>query len=218
VNALQKKEQLWLFVGWRSSSEEQQQRGAAAARSNNSEEQQQRGAAAASSSSSSSDEQQQRGAATASSSPSGRALPRRGCCSACTAAQLKGGFVDVDVKERVLALCAVVECFLAVEGKAPTVTRLLETGSKDYRTDWTGGKGSWSRKKTRAFLIYSLIGLRHLRVLRFAPDTADDPATADQTRFPSAPVAVNSDILDGYVRTEQPMTIRFPKSLAPKLH
>jgi hypothetical protein len=56
-----------------------------------------------------------------------RARPRGDCCSACTAACLEDpGFVCVDVTERVVALCAVIECFLALVGKVPTVSRLLD--------------------------------------------------------------------------------------------
>jgi hypothetical protein len=124
--------------------------------------------------------------------------------SACTAAQLKGGLVDVEVTERVVALCAV------FEGKAPTVSRLLDTSSKNSCSHWAGG-GGCARMKTRAFLIFSLICLRRLRILRFAP--AEDPATAVLTKFPSAPVAANSTELGSYLRTGRRITARFPFSL-----
>jgi hypothetical protein len=110
------------------------------------------------------------------------------------------------ITERVVALCAV------FEGKAPTVSRLLDTSSKNRRTHLAGG-GGWARRKTRAFLIFSLIGLRRLRILRFAP--AEDPATAGQARFPSAPVADNSTALGGYVRTRRRVITRFLNSLTP---
>jgi len=145
-----------------------------------------------------------------------RARPRRGCCSACTAACLEDpGFVCVDVTERVVALCAVVECFLAVTRKVLTVSRLLGTNSDNRSTNWAGEGKSWDKRKTRAFLIFCLIGLRRLRILRFAP--AEDPATTGQARFPSAPVAVNSPALADYVRTQRRIIIRFPNALAPKL-
>jgi hypothetical protein len=146
-----------------------------------------------------------------------RARPRRGCCSACTAACLEDpGFVCVDVTERVVALCAVVECFLALVGKVPTVTRLLGASSENRRTNWAGEGKGWANRKTRAFLIFCLIGLRRLRILRFAP--AEDPAATGQAKFPSAPVAVNSTALDDYVRTQRRIIIRFPNALAPKLN
>ena len=106
-----------------------------------------------------------------------RARSHEDCCSACTAAQLKGGLADVT--ERVVALCAV------FEGKAPTVSRLLDTSSKNRRTHLAGG-GGWARRKTRAFLIFSLIALR-----RRSASPAEDPVTAGQARFPSEPVATD---------------------------
>jgi hypothetical protein len=55
-----------------------------------------------------------------------RARPRERCCCACTAACLEDpGFVCVDVTERVVAMCAVVECFLALVGKVPTVSNTI---------------------------------------------------------------------------------------------
>jgi hypothetical protein len=75
-----------------------------------------------------------------------RARPRRECSSACTAACLEDpGFVCVDVTERVVALCAVVECFLALTGKVPTVSRLLGTSSENRSTNWAGEGKSWPR-------------------------------------------------------------------------
>jgi hypothetical protein len=146
------------------------------------------------------------------------AQPREGCCSACTAAHLQGqDFVCVDVTALVVALCAVVESYPVLHGKAPTVTRLLDAGPHVYAADWTRGERSWARRKTKAFLIYSLIGLRHFRVLRFAPANADDPAIAGQPHFPSVPVAVNSSTLDSLLRSVTPIMIRFPKSHAPRL-
>jgi hypothetical protein len=146
-----------------------------------------------------------------------RARPRERCCSACTAACLEDpGFVCVDVTERVKALCAVVECFLLVTGTVPTVSRLLDASSKNHKTNWAGEEKSWARRKTRAFLIFCLIGLRRLRILRFAP--TEDPAPAGQAKFASAPVAVNSTALDDHVRTQRRIVIRFPNSLAPKVN
>jgi hypothetical protein len=144
-----------------------------------------------------------------------RARPREGCCSACSAAQFQGhGFVDVDATTQVYALCFVVETFHLVEGKAPTITRLLEPGSLLCKTDWTAGEAMWKKNRNaRAFLLFSLIGLRRLRILRFAPTDADDPATAIRTKFPSAPVAVNQTEFDRYLRTGQRITVRFPTSL-----
>jgi hypothetical protein len=145
-----------------------------------------------------------------------RALPREGCCSACSAAHfLDRDFVSVDATARIIALCAVVESHSLLQGMAPTVTRLLEAGPQVRATDWTGGEKNWTEKKTRAFLIFSLIGLRHLRVLRFAPADAG-PATESNSSFPSVPVAVNSTTLDSLVRSRRPIMILFPKSLAPR--
>jgi hypothetical protein len=146
-----------------------------------------------------------------------RARPRERCCSACTAACLEDpGFVCVDVTERVVAMCAVVECFLALVGKVPTVSRLLDVSSENRHTNWAGEGKSWAKRKTRAFLIFCLIGLRRLRILRFAP--ADAPATIGQVTFASAPVAVNSTALDDCVRTQRRIIIRFPNALAPNLN
>jgi hypothetical protein len=144
-----------------------------------------------------------------------RAAPR-GCCSACEAAQFEGhDFVDVDATVQVFALCHVVETFRPIEGRAPTITRLLEPGSSLCRTDWTVGEAMWKKNRNaRAFLIFALIGLRGLRILRFAPSDADDPATAVPTNFPSAPVAVNSPELNSYLRSGERITVRFPMALA----
>jgi hypothetical protein len=63
-------------------------------------------------------------------------------------------------------------------------------------------------------LIFSLIGLRHLRVLRFAPADAG-PATVGKANFPFVPVAVNSTTLGSLVRSRRPIMTLFPKLVAP---
>jgi hypothetical protein len=125
---------------------------------------------------------------------------------------------QLDVTAQVVAICATIEHLAWTTGKAPTFSALLKAPRSSPLGDWAGNERRWT-PEARAHLILSLVGLRAVRILRFAslePDASAAPPGFRTYNYPSAPLAVNPDALAEYVHSARRIVLNFPAAIYPR--